>query len=77
MNQTDSPNRIEISGKAQPLTVAIVDDDPRVRELLKEEIKDEGHHVLSCESAESFLGNSSLESNSILSNESSAGIPAQ
>ena len=62
MNQTDSPNRIENSGKTQALTMAIVDDDPRVRELLKEEIQDEGHHVLSYESAESFLGNSSLES---------------
>ena len=62
MNQTVSPNRIEISGKTQPLTVAIVDDDPRVRELLKEEIQDEGHHVLSFESAETFLDNSSLES---------------
>ena len=62
MNQTDSPNHIEKSGKTQPLTVAIVDDDPRVRELLKEEIQDEGHHVLSFESAESFLDNSFLES---------------
>ncbi|KZR81853.1 Sensory/regulatory protein RpfC [Prochlorococcus marinus str. MIT 1342] len=62
MNQTDSPNRIENSGKTQALTVAIVDDDPRVRELLKEEIQDEGHHVLSFESAETFLDNSSLES---------------
>ena len=42
--------------------MAIVDDDPRVRELLKEEIQDEGHHVLSFESAETFLDNSSLES---------------
>ena len=62
MNQTDSPNRIENSGKTQPLTVAIVDDDPRVRELLKDEIQDEGHHVLSFKSAETFLENSSLES---------------
>ncbi len=62
MNQTDSPNRIEKSGETQPLTVAIVDDDPRVRELLKEEIQDEGHHVLSFESAETFLDNSFLES---------------
>ena len=62
MNQTDSPNRIENSGKTQALTVAIVDDDPRVRELLKEEIQDEGHHVLIFESAETFLDTSSLES---------------
>ena len=62
MNQTDSPNRIENSGKTQALTVAIVDDDPRVRELLKEEIQDEGHHVLSFESAETFLDNTSMES---------------
>ena len=62
MNQTDSPNRIENSGKTQTLTVAIVDDDPRVRELLKEEIQDEGHHVLIFESAETFLDSSSLES---------------
>ncbi|KZR62777.1 MULTISPECIES: response regulator [Prochlorococcus] len=62
MNPTDAPNRIELSGKTHPLTMAIVDDDPRVRELLKEEIQDEGHHVLSFESAESFLDNSSLES---------------
>ncbi len=61
MNQTDAPNRIEISCKTHPLTVAIVDDDPRVRELLKEEIQDEGHQVLSFESAETFLDNSSLE----------------
>ena len=62
MNPTDTTNRIELSGKGHPLTVAIVDDDPRVRELLKEEIQDEGHHVLSFESAETFLDNSSLES---------------
>ena len=62
MNPTDTTNRIELSGKGHPLTVAIVDDDPRIRELLKEEIQDEGHHVLSFESAESFLDNSSLES---------------
>jgi len=62
MNPTDTTNRIELSGKTQPLTVAIVDDDPRIRELLKEEIQDEGHHVLSFESAESLLGNTSLES---------------
>ena len=62
MNQTHSPNRIEISGKTQPLNVAIVDDDPRIRELLQQEIQDEGHHVLSFESAENFLDKSSLES---------------
>ena len=62
MHQADSHNHIEKSGETQPLTVAIVDDDPRVRELLKEEIQDEGHHVLSFESAETFLDNSSLES---------------
>ena len=62
MNQTDASNRIELSGKTHPLTVAIVDDDPRVRELLKEEIQDEGHHVLSFESAETFLDNTSMES---------------
>ena len=62
MNPTDAPNRIELSGKTHLPTMAIVDDDPRVRELLKEEIQDEGHHVLSFESAETFLDNSALES---------------
>ena len=61
MNQTDFPNRIEISVKTQPITLAIVDDDPRFRELHKEEIQDEGHNVLSFESAKNFLEKSSLE----------------
>lgn len=40
---------------AFPLTVAVVDDDPKIRQLLQEEIEYEGHHVLSFESAEAFL----------------------
>ena len=56
------PNSEESPVKRAPLTVAIVDDDPRLRQLLKEEIQDEGHCVLSFESAETFLDTASLES---------------
>ena len=41
---------------AKVITVAVVEDNPRIRELLEEEIRDEGHHVVSFGTAEEFLG---------------------
>ncbi|WP_413442336.1 response regulator transcription factor [Synechococcus sp. MIT S1220] len=38
------------------LTIAVVEDNPRIRELLQEEIVDEGHIVLAYATAEDFLG---------------------
>ena len=38
------------------LTIAVVEDNPRIRELLQEEIVDEGHTVLAYATAEDFLG---------------------
>ena len=40
---------------AEQRTIAVVEDNPRIRELLKEEILDEGHQVLTFSSAEDFL----------------------
>ena len=40
---------------AEPRTIAVVEDNPRIRELLEEEILDEGHRVLAFSSAEEFL----------------------
>ena len=37
------------------ITVAVVEDNPRIRELLQEEIRDEGHRFLSFGTAEDFL----------------------
>ncbi|AII42639.1 hypothetical protein KR100_04565 [Synechococcus sp. KORDI-100] len=37
------------------ITVAVVEDNPRIRELLQEEISDEGHRFLSFGTAEEFL----------------------
>ena len=37
------------------ITVAVVEDNPRIRELLQEEISDEGHRFLSFGTAEDFL----------------------
>ena len=65
MNQQMQPNSTESAVNNSPitseLTVAVVDDDPRVRQLLKEEIQDEGHCVLIFESAESFLDTAPME----------------
>ena len=40
---------------AKVITVAVVEDNPRIRELLQEEINDEGHRFLSFGTAEAFL----------------------
>jgi|TARA_E500000178_G_scaffold202303_1_gene199983 two-component system OmpR family response regulator len=40
---------------AEQRTIAVVEDNPRIRELLEEEILDEGHQVLTFSSAEEFL----------------------
>ena len=40
---------------SKPITVAVVEDNPRIRELLREEILDEGHQILDFSSAEEFL----------------------
>lgn len=37
------------------LTIAVVEDNPRIRDLLEEEILDEGHTVLAYATAEAFL----------------------
>ena len=37
------------------LTIAVVEDNPRIRELLQEEILDEGHTMLAFSTAEDFL----------------------
>ena len=37
------------------ITVAVVEDNPRIRDLLQEEIRDEGHRFLSFGTAEDFL----------------------
>ena len=41
-----------------PLAVAIVEDDPRIQQLLLAEIQDEGHNGVIFNSAEEFLNNS-------------------
>ncbi|WP_392349542.1 response regulator [Parasynechococcus sp.] len=38
-----------------PLTVAVVEDDPRIRRLIEDEVVDEGHRVECFNSAEGFL----------------------
>ena len=43
------------------LAVAIVEDDPRIQQLLLAEIKDEGHNGVIFNSAEEFLNNSSAQ----------------
>ena len=43
------------------LVVAIVEDDPRIQQLLLAEIQDEGHNGVIFNSAEDFLENSSLQ----------------
>ena len=40
---------------SQPLTVAVVEDDPRIRRLIADEVADEGHQVECFTSAEAFL----------------------
>ena len=45
-----------------PLAVAIVEDDPRIQQLLLAEIQDEGHNGVIFNSAEDFLKNSSAQS---------------
>ena len=40
---------------AEQRTIAVVEDNPLIRELLEEEILDEGHQVLTFSSAEEFL----------------------
>ena len=40
---------------AEPRTIAVVEDNPRIRMLLQEEILDEGHQVLAFSTAEDFL----------------------
>ncbi|MAR06485.1 MAG: hypothetical protein CL862_05235 [Cyanobium sp. NAT70] len=37
------------------LLIAVVEDNPRIRQLLEEEILDEGHRMLSFPTAEEFL----------------------
>ena len=44
-----------MTGSSQHLTVAVVEDDPRIRQLIEDEVVDEGHQVESFVSAESFL----------------------
>ena len=44
------------------LVVAIVEDDPRIQQLLLAEIQDEGHNGVIFNSAEEFLENSSAQS---------------
>ena len=54
---------------AKVITVAVVEDNPRIRELLEEEIRDEGHHVFSFGTAEEFLfaiENSTFQSDLVL-----------
>ena len=43
------------------LAVAIVEDDPRIQQLLLAEIQDEGHNGVIFNSAEEFLNNSSAQ----------------
>ena len=43
------------------LSVAIVEDDPRIQQLLLAEIKDEGHNGVVYSSAEDFLENASAQ----------------
>ena len=43
------------------LVVAIVEDDPRIQQLLLAEIQDEGHNGVIFHSAEDFLENSSVQ----------------
>ena len=43
------------------LSVAIVEDDPRIQQLLLAEIKDEGHNGVVYSSAEDFLDNASAQ----------------
>ena len=43
------------------LVVAIVEDDPRIQQLLLAEIEDEGHNGVIFNSAEDFLENSSVQ----------------
>ena len=43
------------------LVVAIVEDDPRIQQLLLAEIEDEGHYGVIFNSAEDFLENSSVQ----------------
>ena len=42
------------------LVVAIVEDDPRIQQLLLAKIQDEGHNGVIFNSAEDFLENSSV-----------------
>ena len=43
------------------LSVAIVEDDPRIQQLLLAEIQDEGHNGVIYSSAEDFLDNASAQ----------------
>ena len=43
------------------LVVAVVEDDPRIQQLLLAEIQDEGHNGVIFNSAEDFLGNASSQ----------------
>ena len=43
------------------LVVSIVEDDPRIQQLLLAEIQDEGNNGVIFNSAEDFLENSSLQ----------------
>ena len=43
------------------LSVAIVEDDPRIQQLLLAEIQDEGHNAVVYSSAEDFLDNASAQ----------------
>ena len=40
---------------SKPLMVAVVEDDPRIRQLIEDEVVDEGHRVDSFSTAEAFL----------------------
>ena len=40
---------------SEPLMVAVVEDDPRIRQLIEDEVVDEGHGVDSFSTAEAFL----------------------
>ncbi len=43
------------------LSIAIVEDDPRIQQLLLAEIQEEGHNCVVCSSAEDFLDNANAQ----------------
>ncbi len=51
-----------MSREPSPLMVAVVDDNPRIRQLIEDEIHDEGHNVKGFSSGEAFLNAARQES---------------